>query len=184
MIFKEEEMKKTKLIFILAITFAIVLSGCGKKVETKTVDMEKDKKSSVYFENNVAEMEDIKVKITKVKVIKVGEKGNEYGKKPVMAFWYTATNKTGKDLDAISCWFAFFKAYQDNDPNVENELKVGMAPDERFLDSDNERIKKGGSVKSATAYELDDTKTPVKLVARQGSTEKKIGEIEYKIKKH
>ena len=33
-------------------------------------------------------MEDIDLKITKYKVILVGEEGNEHGDAPVIAFWY------------------------------------------------------------------------------------------------
>jgi hypothetical protein len=43
--------------------------------------------------------EDLKIQITRSKVIRVGQKGNEYGEKPVIAFWYTTTNLSGGDVD-------------------------------------------------------------------------------------
>ena len=42
---------------------------------------------------------------------------------------------------------------------------MGSLPDDRFLDSQTENIKKGGTVENAIAYELDDLVTPVDLVA-------------------
>lgn len=62
-------------------------------------------------------------------------------------------------------WIRYFNAYQDNNPNAENKLNVGSLPDSAFLDSQMSKIKKGGTVSNAMAYELSDTKTPVKLVA-------------------
>jgi hypothetical protein len=41
-------------------------------------------------------------------------------------------------------------------------------PDDRFLDSQTENIKKAGTVENAMAYELDDLHTPVDLVATEG----------------
>src|SRR5688500_1867211 len=47
------------------------------------------------FENGVLTTPDAKIEITRYKVIKVGQKGNEHGEKPVIAFWYKATNLSG-----------------------------------------------------------------------------------------
>ncbi len=116
------------------------------------------------FQNGVLTTEDLKIEITRYKVIKAGQKGNEYGEKPVIAFWYKTTNRSGAKVDPMDFLFNF-EAYQDNNPNAENELDVGMLPDDRFLDSQMENIKKGGTVENAIAYELDDLHTPVDLVA-------------------
>jgi Domain of unknown function (DUF5067) len=119
------------------------------------------------FENGVLTTPDLKFEITRSKVIKAGQKGNEYGEKPVIAFWYKTTNLSGEDVDPTHFVY-HFKAYQDNNPNAENELDVGALPDDRFLDSQTENIKKGGTVENAAAYELDDLVTPVELVATEG----------------
>ena len=58
-----------------------------------------------------------------------------------------------------------FEAFQDNDPNRENTLDVGALPDDAFLETQMENIKVDGTVSNAIAYELDDTTTPVELVA-------------------
>ena len=42
---------------------------------------------------------DLKIQITRYKIIKAGQKGNEYGEKPVIAFWYKTTNLSGDDVD-------------------------------------------------------------------------------------
>ena len=139
--------------------------------------------SKYTFKNNVANLTDIKITITKTKVIQPGKKGNEYGDKPIFAIWYKTKNKTGKDIDPISAWIAVFKAYQDNNKNYVNELDMSGAPDERYYNTQLKRIKKGGTVTNAISYQLSDKKTPVKLVATKGYDEKKLGSKTYKIKK-
>ena len=125
---------------------------------------------------------DVKVEITRYKVIKVGQKGNEYGEKPVIAYWYKTTNVSGEKTDPTTAWIFSFKAYQDNNPNAENELNIASLPDDRFLDSQTENIKKGGTVANAVAYELDDLVTPVDLVATGGILGDVIGKTTYKLR--
>jgi len=100
------------------------------------------------FENGVLTTPDVKVQITRYKIIKPGQKGNEYGKKPVIAFWYRATNLSGEKVDPGIAFILPFKAYQDNNPNAENELDVGSLPDDRFLDS---QMEGASQVSPATA---------------------------------
>jgi hypothetical protein len=138
-------------------------------------------KDDPKFKNGVLTTPDLKVRITRHKVIKKGQKGNEYGDKPVIAFYFEVTNVSGDKVDPNIGFILSFKAYQDNNPNAENELEVGSLPDERFLDSQSEDIKKGGTVESAVAYELDDLETPVDLVAVQGLDEP-IGKVTYKLR--
>ena len=137
------------------------------------------------FVDGVLTTPEMKIQITNHKVIQVGEKGNEYGSKPVIAFWYQITNLTEKDIekDISPMNFIFvMEAFQDNNPNAENKLEVGSLPDDKFLDSQMENIKKGGTVESAIAYELDDLKTPVDLVASNDLGMTEIGKITYKLK--
>lgn len=123
--------------------------------------------SKATFANSVLTTDDYTITITDYKVIQPGETGNEYGDVPVIAFWYDTTN-TGSDsnLNASSAWIMVFEAIQDNDPNVVNTLNIGMLPDSQYLDSQTQTIKEGGTVSNAISYELDDTSTPVTLVAR------------------
>ena len=79
-------------------------------------------------------------------------------------------------------WIYVFSAYQDNDPNAVNELKIAPLPDDRFLDSQMETIKKGGTVADATAYELDDETTPVDLVASEDLGFTETGRMTYNLK--
>lgn len=133
------------------------------------------------FKNGVLTTSDVKIQITRYKIIKVGQKGNEYGEKPVIAYWYKTTNLSGDKVDPDTGWLFNFKAYQDNNPNRENELDVGMLPDERFLDSQDENIKKGGTVENAMAYELDDLHTPVVLIAADLLGDNVLGKATYKL---
>jgi hypothetical protein len=150
---------------------AVNTAGGGTSVGEKTPS----------FENGVLTTSDLKIQITRHEVIDVGEKGNEIGDKPVIAFWYTVTNLSGDDVDPTDFIFNF-KAYQDNNPNAENELEVGGLPDDRFLETQSERIKKGGTVENAVAYELDDMVTPVELVASDGPIGDDIGKATYALR--
>ncbi len=132
------------------------------------------------FENGVLTTPELRIEITRYEVIEVGAKGNEYGEKPVIAFWYKTTNLSGAKVDPTDFIFNF-NAYQDNNPNAENELDVGALPDDRFLNSQTENIKKGRTVENAIAYELDDLDTPVDLVASEGLDEV-IGKATYKLR--
>ena len=187
---------KKSLLLVSALALSLVV-GCGNKdEETKTptdttqneTNTENTKENStetnndVYFKDNVAKLENVKIKITETKVIPIGEKGNEYGDKPVFAIWYETTNLSDEDIDPSSSWIGSFEAVQDNNPNAINTLEVASLPDDQFLDSQSETIKKGGTVKNAVAYELDDLETPVTLIATDGIAGDKIGEQTFNIK--
>lgn len=134
------------------------------------------------FKDGVLTTDDVKIVITNHRVIPVGKKGNEYGDKPVIAFWYEITNLTDKDTSPLD-WIYYFSAYQDNNPNAENQLDVAALPDDRFLDSQSENIKKGGTVENAIAYELDDETTPVELVANDSlGFGDDLGRVTYQLK--
>lgn len=73
-------------------------------------------------------------------------------------------------------------AFQDNDPNAENQLEASSLPDDQFLESQMENIKKGGTVASAITFEYDDTITPVDLVASIDLGKTDIGSTTYNLK--
>jgi len=191
-------MKKT--ILLISVLALFIIAGCGgnqdkatkngsdnanKKATTENAKENKKNETTnkdVYFKNNEAKLNDLKIKITGTKVIQAGETGNKYGKKPVFAIWYDTTNLSDKDIDPTTAWGAVFEAIQDNNPNAVNKLEVGGLPDDKFLDSQLETIKKGGTVQNAVAYELDDLVTPVKLIATQGIGGDKLGEQTFNIK--
>lgn len=181
-----------KKIIALMLT-GLFLVSCGKKEEpkkeetkttesTKTEEKKETKKDSIGFDGKVAELNDLKIEIIEYKIIKVGEKGNEYGSKPVIAFWYNTTNKSDKEIDPSIAWLAVFTAIQDNNKNMVNELKVAGHPDDSLIDTQDAKIKKGGTVKNAVAYELSDEVTPVTLKATQGVNGKKLGEKNFEVK--
>lgn len=133
----------------------------------EAVESEATDESSPSFADNVLTLDDYTITITDYKVIQPGETGNEYGEKPVIAFWYDTTNVASEtDLNPMTAWMLVFEAVQDNDPNAVNTLNVGMLPDQQFLDSQMQSIKVGGTVSNAVAYELDDLTTPVTLTAQ------------------
>lgn len=132
------------------------------------------------FAEMVLTTPDVKIQITDVKTIPVGEPGNEYGDEPVIAFWYDTTNLTDAEVSPMN-WIFYFNAFQDNDPNAVNELNVASLPDDAFLDSQTENIKKGGTVSNAVAYELTDTTTAVELVASEGFGQTEIGSMTFEL---
>ncbi|MEV8265742.1 MULTISPECIES: DUF5067 domain-containing protein [unclassified Microbacterium] len=167
--------KKNSAVLALGVA-ALLLSGCSApaasepKPETTTAvssdaTEEAETTSGASFSDNVLTLPEYTIKITDTKMIAVGQPGNEYGEKPVIAFWYEVTNTSDQPTDPSTAWIGTFTAIQDNDPNAVNELNVGMLPDQQFLDSQIQDIKKGGTVANAVAYELDDETTPVELVA-------------------
>lgn len=194
---------KKSLVLLASASFVLVLSGCSGTVSdgnqpantgspqtieaahTSAAKAADPSSSGSSFNDGVLTTSDLKIEITDHKIIPSGKKGNEYGSKPVIAFWYSITNLTDKDVDRDVSPMDFIfaiTAYQDNNPNAENKLEVGGLPDDKFLDSQTENIKKGRTVANAIAFELDDTKTPVDLVASNDLGMTKIGKITYKLK--
>lgn len=169
-------LSKNNSVVLALVTTALLLSSCSApaaepKPQTTTAvssdgtSDESETTTDASFANNVLTLPAYTITITDTKKIAVGQPGNEYGEKPVIAFWYEVTNNSADTIDPSIAWIGTFTAIQDNDPNAVNELGIGMLPDEQFLDSQLQDIKKGGTVANAVAYELDDETTPVELVA-------------------
>lgn len=138
--------------------------------------------TELYFKDNVVVVSDYTIKITEWKVIPVGEKGNEYGDSPVIAFWYDTTNTSGKEINPSTAWIYIMEAVQDNDPNEVNKLNVASLPDDQFLDSQLQTIKQDGTVSNAVAYKLTDNETPVELTAKSSMIGDSIGSMTFEIK--
>lgn len=185
---------KIKLLLSILAT-SVLISGCSTMKEEKkenpvTNETEKDKVNSTSrtgeytFKDGKVSMEDIDLKITKYKVIPVGEEGNEYGDAPVIAFWYETTNKTEKDISPMTAWFASFPEgpIQDNDKNKVNKLQVALHPDKTLVNDQMSKIKKDGTVSGAIAYKLTDLTTPVKLTTYKGIGGIELGSQEFAIK--
>lgn len=179
-----------------AAALALLLSGCGgasadepagtAPSTSQTVEAPKETAAAAAaaeasFVDGVLTTRDVKIAITDHRIIQVGEPGNEYGSKPVLAFWYDITNVASEGVVTPSNWVFLFEAIQDNDPNAVNKLEVGMLPDDALLESQMQEIKVGGTVQSAIAYELDDLTTPVDLIASEDLGMTEIGKITYNL---
>lgn len=147
--------------------------------EPKTTSELQNTDSTRSFKDNVLEIPTATVKITGHHVIDPGSPGNRIGDKPIIVFDYEMTNKTDKELRTAD-FSSMFTAIQDNDENSVNELKTGFS---EYIDTDDmmDKIKKGGTVKSSAAFELDDLTTPVELVAREKYGEEEVGSQTYKL---
>lgn len=150
---------------MMGVTTTLQLEKTGEVDESSASDTANT--TGTTFSNGVYTSDEYTITITDYKVIQPGETGNEYGDKPVIAFWYDTTNVASDTaLNPSTAWMLVFEAVQDNDPNAVNTLNVGMLPDDQFLDSQLQDIKIGGTVSNAVAYELDDLTTPVTLTAQ------------------
>lgn len=188
-------MKRKFIAFALS---TVILSSCSKTEDKKTeqhkvqetkteekqekVEKTEEKKTNIGFDGRTAEIDDLKIVITEYKVIRPGESGNEYGEKPVIAFWYETTNKTDKEIDPMIAWHAVFTVIQDNSKDMVNELQAVGHPDKNLLNNQMSIIKKDGTVKNAVAYELTDETTPITLKATKGVLGKEIGKHNFEIK--
>lgn len=172
-------MKKKYFALSLAAALCITSTACGASSRSATSSSAPSAPASSApssapasaapngpsFADNVLTMDDYTITITGHRMLQPGEKGNEYGDKPVLAFWYDTTNTGSDSLNPLTAWLMVFEAIQDNDPNAVNTLLVAALPDDQFLESQMQDIKVGGTVSNAVAYELDDSTTPVTLVA-------------------
>lgn len=158
-----------RLLFLLMATL-LVLTACGKAGE-KEEDTSND---GTYFKDDVAQTETVKVKVTDTKIIPIGEEGNGGGKQPIIVFWYEATNLSDEGINPVTAWSSVFSAEQ------EDELQVGGAFDEDHFKTQFEEIQKDETLESSITYTLENSETPVSLIAKDNDSE--IGEKEYKVK--
>lgn len=176
--------KKVKKETVKSSVEKVVKKSEEKKEPAKTQGDFVSKASESNFDGTMLRGNSYSIRITSHKVINPGEEGNEYGDKPVIAFWYDTLVSPNYDnsapINPSTAWIMNFKAVQDNDPNAVNELQIAPLPDKQFLNSQTSEIKPGGTVANAVAYELTDTTTPVKLTAKDMmGTE--YGSFEYKL---
>lgn len=186
-------MKKV-ICFLMVATMCLAMTACGEKTASTSSSLSAVASSSsalvsstpqakYYFKDNILVGEDVKIEIEKYKIIQPGEKGNKDSESPIIAFWYKTTNLSGKEkISPMAAWVAMFEAIQDNDPNKINTLSIAELPDDQFLQSQIQEIKKGGTVENAIAYVLSDTTTPVTLKATKGMNGEKLGKQNYDLK--
>lgn len=134
------------------------------------------------FANGVLTTDDVGIVITKYKILPPGVGGNDYGHKTLIAFWCKITNLSGAKTSPVMETAEDFSAYQDNNPNRENQLEVGELPDDKYLNTQEDNIKKGGTVGYAFSFELDDLTTPVELVASDDLGFSTLGKMTYPVK--
>lgn len=150
----------------------------------KTAKKEEKKVTTNALKNNTVVLNDIDIKVLETEFIPKGT--YEEQKKDQLAIIYEVKNKTNKEIDPSSGWFAVFEGTQDSKDAI-RKLDVGSLPNmdkyQFALDSQLDIIKKGGTVKNAIAYNLEDIKTPVILKATKGIGGEKLGEIKVNLKK-
>ncbi|EIS8277192.1 DUF5067 domain-containing protein [Listeria monocytogenes] len=168
------------VITVFCTMFLIIGSQVHADIELKKSLIERDKSLEEYaknkdeidrlinaektFKDGVLENGYQKIKITKYKVIPAGEEGNENGFEPVIAFWFEITNKTNEKLSPNFSWWKEIDIYQIMESKQAIELEEAPLPDDQFLSTYDEDIKKGVTVQSAVAYYLFDDAAPVDLV--------------------
>lgn len=174
-----------KILTIGAITLmGLSIVACGKQQSSTSTKSSTTQQThgKYYFDGTTANLQDVKIKITGVKFYQGDETTNG---KNVICFDYTITNKTDKDVNALTGWQAVFNAYQDN-KNTEGKLEVAPMPSDtsdQILQEQDQSIKKGGSVQCRMAYELDSNKKSVVLKATKGYDGTFLGKKVFKIGK-
>lgn len=190
-------MKKVKILGLVALT-SLILAACGDSSSSETTSKETnqstvvssekkaessakeetpkdtgdfvEKASDATFDGKMLKGNSYSIKITDHKVIQPGDKGNEYGEKPIIAFWFDTLVSPNYDnstpINPNTAWILNFEAVQDNSSDMVNKLEVAPLPDEAHLQSQSAEIKPGGTVASSIAYTLTDNETPVKLTAK------------------
>lgn len=192
-------MKRTICFALALVQLLFILAACGSATDapesiqatsTTTEDVAQagstselaGEEPSYSFQDGILISKDVRIEITDVQVVSAGGKGNEFGSKPLIVFFYDTTNLTGNDaVSAYGAWLAMFAAYQDTDPNVVNELDLGAYTDGEYSNTAFETIKQDGTVSSCFSYELDSETIPVVLKATRGSTGEALGEQTFDI---
>jgi hypothetical protein len=150
--------------------------------ETDVEEVDTTEESGISFDGTTITTNDVTIEITDYKVLAPGE-GNNYTEEHLLAFWYDTTvheDVTDNEYDPM-IWIMIMSAVQDNDPNVVNELNVGVLPDEAHLDTQMQTIKPGGTLSSSVSYELTDLETPVELILENIATGEVYGSHTYEI---
>ncbi|WP_318766507.1 DUF5067 domain-containing protein [Lactiplantibacillus carotarum] len=107
----------------------------------------------------------LKIVITKSKLLRVGQPGNEHGTRPVIAFWFRVTNRTKRVVNADSAWNDVFKATQRQGKAAGTSLKMAAVPDDQLASRQTDAIRQNQTVTSAVAYELNNVHQSVVLNA-------------------
>ncbi|MDK6805116.1 DUF5067 domain-containing protein [Aerococcus sp. UMB7834] len=154
----------------------LALCGCAKESTSSALPgAYRSDKAKLYenipetFDGRYLDTVDIDIEIEEVRVLPAGAKGNEEGERPVLAFWYDATNQSEEELSAFDAWIRCFvpTQHQDQlDDNYENDLAIAKVPDSRYKKTQNKKLKQNESAKSAIAFEIADMKAPVTLFAK------------------
>lgn len=149
-------------------TNSVTSSKSSSDKSNKSSDKEK-KVTKILNQKISVDNGKAEITVTSWKMIPAGQPGNEYGDKPIIAFWYTVKNikDTSDSFSPMNAWIinGNFKAVQDNNSDQVNTLNIGTLPDDKFMDTQSQGIKQGGTAENAVSYELTDETTPVVLSA-------------------
>lgn len=162
-----------KKIFALALTLIAVisLSGCSGQ--------NKSSSDTPSFRKNFLQVKNFQLKITKTAVIPAGETGNEFGKKPIFALWYTIKNTGNHKVSPVSA-ASVLRAYQP--AKSKKQLVAAPLPDQDLAPKYKVAIEKNQSAKGSMAWNLYDTKSPIKIHGVKAGTNQIIGVQTYSIK--
>ncbi|WP_195852533.1 DUF5067 domain-containing protein [Aerococcus sanguinicola] len=160
----------------LLVIVGLVLCACEKESPSSALPgAYRSDKLKLYenvpedFDGTYLDTVDIDIEIEDVRVLPVGAEGNEEGEAPVIAFWYQATNKSEEELSPFEAWIRCFvpTQHQDQlDDNLDNDLAIAKLPDARYRKTQNKKLKRNESAKTAIAFKIADMKAPVTLFAK------------------
>ncbi|ERL63653.1 DUF5067 domain-containing protein [Schleiferilactobacillus shenzhenensis] len=160
-------MKKLALVGITLLS-ALALGACqsGGQTQANASNITVSK----GFKNDTVKRSDYTVTIDKAKVLKAHAKGNDTDH-AVVALYYTLKNTGSTPTTPDAAFNDTLTVTQGK-----NTLDADGVPADKYLTVSGTPVKKGKSVQAASNFTLKDSKTAVKLTARNGAFGKVIGE--------
>ena len=159
-------------------------AGTSESSKTETTDQAASTESAgnevsdlTPLENVSAESDSLRIDLKGYKVYPAGVGGAANSLKPVVVFYFDATNKGDKETDALSAWTEIFDAYQNAGTDDRNLLGQGVFVDESIASENGTTPMKKGETKSYyRSYEITDDTTSVTLRSHDGLGGAKLGE--------
>lgn len=175
-----------KKLAVLVSVLILVLTACGEKkdqAENSNMDATQTKKKrTAKLKDNAVEVNGVKVKVLKTEFRPMGSQ--EFQKKPLLIIHYAVTNHTDREVTPEAEWVTDFEVFQDSE-NSQKRLNNGVVMNQKeqeIYQQGQDIIKKGATIESIEAYELEDDKNTVFIKARDITTNEPLGQIKVDLK--
>lgn len=138
--------------------------------------------STRVFKDNKLEVPRLTIDITDYHVVPAKNSGTGLGQKPLIVFDFDITNKTDEPMSPAD-FILFFDAVQNTPDDADPSLDIGFDEDSESPDIGFDEMSRGETQHSSIAFELNNEKSPVQLVATEEFDLNEIGRQEFDIQK-